>query len=393
MVINNDALSAVGITAWLADEIDFPLDRVALFASPFRNFHGMTKRIDLLLPGMDLHDPNDLDDIGAVADAAVEAAPRDDRSLRPATAGKAGGSAKNGGGGPSLAWWLLFFGAGLALGIWLAWTGMLPSHVEAILGDLCGPSAAVGGVSVLATASGAGVCSGHGVVYGGEAGACSCDPCWSGPRCEIASDESCPINMRDGQPHIFEAFWRERAPLMTSTPAVPVDYRVGYESVAAFSLADGGTPAKPGAARPNALQTSLARNLVALHKLAGNAAVDDETFFVFGTGARQLTAAAVWAHAQQIDGTGGAGPATLFSARPYYPFYPRIARFQPSIGAWAYDLDNATVPSGDSVVEILCWPNNPSGQAGSAQVDGGRLIHDLAYHWPHHAPEVCAGRG
>ncbi len=73
MVINNDALSCLGIVRYLDEMLGFPMDRVRLFSSPFRNHMGQLKRTPVLGIGR-LDDPNDRDRVAEIVAGVLDAA-------------------------------------------------------------------------------------------------------------------------------------------------------------------------------------------------------------------------------------------------------------------------------------------------------------------------------
>ena len=71
-VLINDALSGIGIELWLRQEMKFDMSLVSLFASPFRNFQGIKKRLDALLPNVTVLDPNSLKHIAELCDGSLK---------------------------------------------------------------------------------------------------------------------------------------------------------------------------------------------------------------------------------------------------------------------------------------------------------------------------------
>jgi hypothetical protein len=76
MVVNNDALSCLGIVRYLDERLRFPMDRVCLFSSPFRNHTGQLKRMPALGIGR-LYDPNDRGQVEDIVNGVLPAAQLD----------------------------------------------------------------------------------------------------------------------------------------------------------------------------------------------------------------------------------------------------------------------------------------------------------------------------
>jgi len=70
MVINNDAFSCAGVARYLEHGLGFPMGRVRLFSSPFRNHFGQVKRMPALGIGR-LYDPNSPEDVAALVSEAL----------------------------------------------------------------------------------------------------------------------------------------------------------------------------------------------------------------------------------------------------------------------------------------------------------------------------------
>ncbi len=68
-VLTSEALSCIGISHYLEQSLHFPMSRVRLFSSPFRNYFGMQKRLAMLGTAR-LYDANDMAHIGSVVDEA-----------------------------------------------------------------------------------------------------------------------------------------------------------------------------------------------------------------------------------------------------------------------------------------------------------------------------------
>ena len=70
MVLANDAFSCAGVSRFLQRELRFPMDRLRLFSSPFRNHFGQVKRMPALGIGA-LFDPNDLENVATLVTEAL----------------------------------------------------------------------------------------------------------------------------------------------------------------------------------------------------------------------------------------------------------------------------------------------------------------------------------
>ncbi|KAK1269357.1 Tryptophan aminotransferase-related protein 2 [Acorus gramineus] len=172
------------------------------------------------------------------------------------------------------------------------------------------------------------------------------------------------VNLDHGDPTMFESFWRtvgER-----STIVIPgwktMSYFSDVRSVCWF------------------LETEFADEVRRLHRLVGNAKVDDGRSIVVGTGSTQLFQAALYA----LSPLDGPEPVNVVSAVPYYSSYPAVTDFLKSrLYKWAGDA--CGFPGDDSpYIELVTSPNNPDGFTRKAIVNGtcGKTVHDLAYYWP-----------
>lgn len=61
-------------------------------------------------------------------------------------------------------------------------------------------------------------------------------------------------------------------------------------------------------------------------------------------------------------------------------------------GLYQWAGDAGTFDQDEPYIEVVTSPNNPDGNIREAIVnrDNGRMIHDLAYYWPHYTPITSA---
>ncbi|KAI9108874.1 hypothetical protein K1719_020179 [Acacia pycnantha] len=174
------------------------------------------------------------------------------------------------------------------------------------------------------------------------------------------------INLDHGDPTVYETFWRQMGDKTTIT--IP-----GWQSMSYFSDAS------------NIcwfLEPELAKELVRLHNVVGNA-VTDGRHIVVGTGSSQLFLAALYA----LSPPDAAEPISVVSAAPYYSSYPSMTDYQKSgLYKWAGDADSFEKEG--PYIELVTSPNNPDGYVRRSVVNRsqGLLVHDLAYYWPQYTP-------
>ncbi|AQK90450.1 tryptophan aminotransferase-related protein 2 [Zea mays] len=170
------------------------------------------------------------------------------------------------------------------------------------------------------------------------------------------------INLDHGDPTMFEEFWR-------GTGAAAEIVIPGWQTMSYFS--DVGNVCW-------FLEPGLDHEVRRLHRLVGNAAVDDGYHVLVGTGSTQLFMAALYALSPPA-----AAPMSVVSAAPYYSSYPAVTDFlQSGLFRWAGDASSFT---GDAYIELVCSPNNPDGAIREAVLPSGGsgvAVHDLAYYWP-----------
>ncbi|TVU21625.1 hypothetical protein EJB05_31274, partial [Eragrostis curvula] len=174
------------------------------------------------------------------------------------------------------------------------------------------------------------------------------------------------INLDHGDPTMFEAFWRETGD--AAEIVIP-----GWQTMSYFSDVT------------NVcwfLEPGFDHEVRRLHRLVGNAAVDEGYHVLVGTGSTQLFMAALYA----LSPPGAGEPMSVVSTAPYYSSYPAVTDFlQSGLFRWAGDANSFT---GDSYIELVCSPNNPDGSIREAVLasESGKAVHDLAYYWPQYTP-------
>ncbi|KAG5520822.1 hypothetical protein RHGRI_033405 [Rhododendron griersonianum] len=114
------------------------------------------------------------------------------------------------------------------------------------------------------------------------------------------------------------------------------------------------------------LEPELENEIKRLHRVVGNASVDDY-HVVVGTGSSQLLQATLYALCSPSDDS---NPVNVVSAAPYY-----------SSGLYKWGGDAWTYNEGRPYIEFVTSPNNPDGRIREAIVKKGqgKLVHDLAY--------------
>ncbi|XP_044966396.1 tryptophan aminotransferase-related protein 2-like isoform X1 [Hordeum vulgare subsp. vulgare] len=174
------------------------------------------------------------------------------------------------------------------------------------------------------------------------------------------------INLELGDPTMYEAFWREVGE--RAAAVIP-----GWSGMSYFSDAQ---------SLCWFLDREFEREVRRVHRLVGNAAVDDGYHLVVGTGATQLFQAAMYA----LSPAGAERPVGVVSPAPYYSSYPpQTDLLLSGFYRWAGD---ANAFDGDGHIELVCSPNNPDGAIREAVLnsESGKAIHDLVYYWPQYTP-------
>ncbi|CAN6922142.1 unnamed protein product [Brassica oleracea] len=184
---------------------------------------------------------------------------------------------------------------------------------------------------------------------------------------ETQEDDHRIINLKLGDPMVYERYWQEMGHMTTMVIA-------GWQSLSYFSDNN------------NELcwflEPELAKEIVRVHKVVGNAVTQDR-YIVVGTGSTQLYQAALYALSPHDD----SGPINVVSAAPYYCSYPLITDCLKS-GLYRWGGDAKTYKEEGQYIELVTSPNNPDGILRESVVNRseGILIHDLAYYWPQYTP-------
>ncbi|XP_044485001.1 tryptophan aminotransferase-related protein 2-like isoform X2 [Mangifera indica] len=170
------------------------------------------------------------------------------------------------------------------------------------------------------------------------------------------------INLDHGDPTMYEKYWQQVGD--KTTIVIP-----GWQSMSYFSDVN------------NIcwfLEPELAKEVVRLHKVVGNA-ITENHHIVVGTGSTQLFQAALYALSTQD----ASEPISVVSAAPYYSSYPSITDcLKSQLYKWAGDAQR--FDKDGPYIELVTSPNNPDGFVRRSVVNrsGGVLVHDLAYYWP-----------
>ncbi|KAI8528211.1 hypothetical protein RHMOL_Rhmol12G0133000 [Rhododendron molle] len=172
-----------------------------------------------------------------------------------------------------------------------------------------------------------------------------------------------------GDPMMFESYWREMGDKCTFE--IP-----GCQSLSYF------------ANKNNLcwfLEPELEEEIKRLHRVVGNAAVEDH-HVVVGTGSTQLIQAALYALSPPDESE----PTSVVSATPYYSCYPEVTDFLRS-GLYKWAGDARAFDKDGPYIEFVTSPSNPDGSIREAIVKKGqgKVVHDLAYYWPQYTPITC----
>ncbi|XP_010533485.1 PREDICTED: tryptophan aminotransferase-related protein 2 [Tarenaya hassleriana] len=182
----------------------------------------------------------------------------------------------------------------------------------------------------------------------------------------VQEDDDRIINLDHGDPTMYERYWMQRGD--ETTIVIP-----GWQSLSYFSDVS------------NLcwfLEPELAKEIVRLHRIVGNAVTQDR-YIVVGTGSTQLYQAALYALSPRDE----SGPINVVSATPFYSSYPLITDcLKSSLYKWAGDAKSYREEG--PYIELVTSPNNPDGFVRQSVVNRskGILIHDLAYYWPQYTP-------
>ncbi|XP_019094438.1 PREDICTED: tryptophan aminotransferase-related protein 1-like [Camelina sativa] len=175
------------------------------------------------------------------------------------------------------------------------------------------------------------------------------------------------INLDQGDPTAFQEYWMK----MTDRFTVVIP---GWDLMSYFSDTK------------NVcwfLEPELEKAIKALHGTIGNAATE-ERYIVVGTGSSQLCQAALFALSSLSEVT----PVSIVAAVPYYSTYVEEASYLDS-KLYKWEGDARTFDKKGPYIEMVTSPNNPDGTMREPVVnrrEGGKVIHDFAYYWPHYTP-------
>ncbi|XP_057496839.1 L-tryptophan--pyruvate aminotransferase 1-like [Actinidia eriantha] len=197
--------------------------------------------------------------------------------------------------------------------------------------------------------------------------ALSSTPKENGTMKSLSSDAV--INLDLGDPTLFQPYWSKVGDKCTITISgcQSLSYFANTKNLCWF------------------LEQDLEEEIKRLHRVVGNAAVEDH-HVVVGTGSTHLIHAALFA----LCSPDRSEPTSVVCAAPYYSCYPEATNFlQSGLYKWAGDAQ--TFDKDGPYLEIVTSPNNPDGTIREAVVKGGqgKLIHDLAYYWPQYTPITC----
>ncbi|MQL72604.1 hypothetical protein Taro_004926, partial [Colocasia esculenta] len=187
----------------------------------------------------------------------------------------------------------------------------------------------------------------------------------SGDVSGIPDEDAIVVNLDHGDPTMYEPFWRAMED--KGSIAIP-----GWKTMSYFSDGD---------SLCWFMEPRLAREIVRLHRLVGNARTAGY-HIVVGSGSTQLFQAALYALVPP-DAT---GPISVVSAAPYYSFYPAVTDYLRS-GLYRWAGDANSFHDDAPYIEVVCSPNNPDGFLREAVLnkENGKTIHDLAYYWPQYS--------
>ncbi|KAH1040607.1 hypothetical protein J1N35_042350 [Gossypium stocksii] len=175
------------------------------------------------------------------------------------------------------------------------------------------------------------------------------------------------INVARGDPTIYEQYWKkmgDRCEVVIAGDEF-MSYFCNAMNLCWFLLPE----------LDNAIRT--------LHRVVGNAMVDDDRFIVVGNGSTQLFHALLYA----LSSPDLPEPINVVAAAPFYSSYPEETKFLRSeLYKWAGDAN--CYDKDEPYIEVVTSPNNPDGSIRGTVVnrEGGKAIHDLAYYWPQFAP-------
>ncbi|XP_010682418.3 L-tryptophan--pyruvate aminotransferase 1 [Beta vulgaris subsp. vulgaris] len=126
-----------------------------------------------------------------------------------------------------------------------------------------------------------------------------------------------------------------------------------------------------------------------IHRVVGNA-VTDGRYIIGGTGSSQLFIAALRALASTMKETTSSKHVPVVCVEPFYSAYKEAVEQERSeIYKWKGDANRFEEQSGP-YIEVVTSPNNPDGVCRKPVVkrEGGMVLYDLAYYWPHYTPII-----
>ncbi|PPR91956.1 hypothetical protein GOBAR_AA28736 [Gossypium barbadense] len=174
------------------------------------------------------------------------------------------------------------------------------------------------------------------------------------------------INVARGDPTIYEPYWKkmgDRCKVVIVGDEF-MSYFCNTMNLCWFLLPE----------LDNAIRT--------LHRVVGNAMVDDDRFIIVGNGSTQLFHALLYA----LSSPDLPEPINVVAAAPFFSSYPEETKFlQSKLYKWAGDAN--CYDKDEPYIEVVTSPNNPDGSIRGTVVNrGSKAIHDLAYYWPQYAP-------
>ncbi|KAK4263155.1 hypothetical protein QN277_028612 [Acacia crassicarpa] len=177
------------------------------------------------------------------------------------------------------------------------------------------------------------------------------------------------INLDQGDPMLFKEYWRKMSEKCTVVikGCELLSYLSDLGNVCWFMMPE--------------LREAIKR----LHALVGNADTNDK-YIVVGNGSTQLFQAALYAFSSSSD-----EPMNVIAASPYYSEYEEQTDILHS-GVHKWSGDAMKYDKNEAYIEVVTSPNNPDGSIRGPVVNNkkceseGKLIHDLAYYWPHYTP-------
>ncbi|KAL0535379.1 hypothetical protein IC582_029708 [Cucumis melo] len=173
------------------------------------------------------------------------------------------------------------------------------------------------------------------------------------------------INLDAGDPTMYETYWKKMG--KKATMVIP-----GWRSMSYYSN---------GRSLCWFLEPDLCQQILRLHRVVGNA-ITEGRYIVVGNGSSQLILAALYA----LSSPESSEPTDVVSAVPYYSSYPSMCDYlKTALFKWGGDASKYE-KEGSNYIEIVTSPNNPDGSLREPVVNrsGGKLLHDLAYYWPHY---------